>query len=161
MPVTNENSTQMGKVVANPVQLLDPRDLHGRLRYARFNFTQGAAAGDANSTQRLVKLPAGKVRVLLAMSRVANSAFGASRVLNLGWEAHNLPDGTAVAASANGLDASQDVSGAGAYAPTGTVGGDETYEFTSGDGVVLVSQVTGGTIPAAATLNGYICYVMD
>lgn len=160
MAITNESSAELTKQEAVPTDFLNPRELHGRMRIARFAFTQGAAAGDANSTERLIKLPAGKVRVFLALSRIANSDFGVARVLDLGWEAYKTA-GVAVAASAQGLDASQAVTPAGSYSPVGTVGGDETYEFESDNGVVIVGRVTGGTIPAAATIKGYLIYVVD
>lgn len=161
MALTNESSTQLAKQEASPPTMLDPRDLSGKLRIARFDFTQGAAAGDANSTARLIKLPAGKIRVFLALSRVANSAFGAARTLDLGWEAHTKNNGVAVAANEIGFDAAQDVSAAGAYAPTGTVGSDETIELDSDSGIVVVAKCEAATLPAAATLKGYIVYACE
>ena len=161
MAVTTESSTQLGNIEAPPQVKLEPLDLSGKLRVAHFNFTQGAAAGDANSVQRLVKLPAGKVRVFLALSRIAHSAFGAARVLDLGWEAYKTPAEVAVVADPDGLDVDTDVSAAGSYNPVGTVGGAEVKDFESANGVVLSTLVTGGTIPAAATLNGYIVYAVE
>lgn len=161
MAVTTENSDQIDRIVAVPPKVVPTHDWHGRLRAARFSFTQGAAAGDATSNQRLVQLPAGKVRVHLALSRVAHSAFGAARTLDLGWEAYTGDDGVAVAADPNGLDDGVDVSSAGSYAPTGTVGGDETYLFESQEGVVIAAQTNDATIPAAATLKGVIYYSVD
>lgn len=160
MAVTTESSTQVGNVEASPPVLLDPRDNHGRVRFARFSFTQGAAAGDATSKQRLVKLPAGKVRVILPLSRVAHSAFGAARTLSLGHEAYETA-GVAVAEDLADLDTGVDVSAAGSFIPTGTLGGDETKEFDSDEGVVITASNAGGTIPAAATLQGHIAYVVD
>ena len=52
-------------------------------------------------------------------------------------------------------------SSAGAFVPGGTLGGDETKLFESLDGVVVTAQVNDGTIPAGATLDGYLAYVMD
>jgi len=128
---------------------------------AFFEFTQGSSAGDAGSLAYLVKLPAGKVRVLLPLSRIANSALGASRTMDLGWAAYTNDDGTAVAADPNGLDDGIDVSSAAATNPSGTIGGAETKLFESQAGVVLTAQINDGTIPAAATLKGYFLYVQD
>ena len=161
MAVTTEDSSQMARIGATPPKVNPTHDWHGRLRTARFSFVQGAAAGDAASFQRLVKLPAGKVRVHLAISRVAHSALGAARTLDLGWEAYTGDDGVAVVADPNGLDDGVDVSGAGNYVPIGTVGGDETKLFESQEGVVIASQNNDGTIPAAATLDGEIFYTVD
>jgi hypothetical protein len=108
-----------------------------------------------------VQLPAGKVRVHLAHSRVAHSAFGASRTLDLGWEAYTGDDGVAVAADPNGLDDGVDVSSAGNYAPVGTIGGDETKLFESQEGVVIAAQTNDATIPAAATIAGVLYYTVD
>lgn len=160
MAVTTEKSTQLTSIEATPPTMLDTRDNHGRLRYARFTFTQGAAAGDIASYQRLVKLPAGKVRVILELSKIRTSAFGAARTLDFGWEAYTK-NGAAVAKSDAGLDAAQDVSAAIGYAPVGTILLDETKEFDSDTGVVLCTKVAGGTIPAAATISGHVAYVVD
>ena len=162
MAVTTENSTEYANVVASPPVMNKTADWHGRMRLMFFEFTQGAAAGDAGSIARMVKLPAGKVRVILPLSRIAFSAMGAARTMDLGWEAYNDDDGNdAVAADPNGLDDGVDVSGAGSVNPGGTVGGAETYLFESAEGVVLTAQINDGTIPAAATLKGYIVYVVD
>ncbi|MBO6784455.1 MAG: hypothetical protein JJ899_14465 [Alphaproteobacteria bacterium] len=162
MAITTENSTQYGNTVADPRVMNPTQEAHGRLRVARFNFTQGASAGDAGSIARLVRLPKGKVRVILPLSRVAFSALGASRTLDMGWEAYRTDEGSGeVAADPNGMDDGVDVSSAGAVVPGGTVGGDETVLFESLDGVVLTAQINDGTIPAAATLDGYLVYVMD
>ena len=160
MAVTAQESAQLANTTAVRETHNPTHDWHGRLRLARFTFTQ-SGAGDADSTAALVRLPAGSVRVLLAESRVANSAFGASRTLDLGWQAHTDRSGAAVAADDDGLDAAQDVATAGAYSPIGTVGGDETRLFQSQAGVVIEAKVAGGTIPDGATLNGYLVYVQD
>jgi hypothetical protein len=154
MAVTTENSTQIDNESATPPVKNDSCDDRGRLRVKRFDFTQGAAAGDATSTQSLIKIPPGKVNVHLALSRIAFSAFGASRVLDIGYTAYTNPDGTAVAADADGIANDIDVSSAGNANPTGIVGGDEIIQFNSKEGVTIYATVAGGTIPAAATLDG-------
>lgn len=161
MAITAEKSTQIANVEAVPAVHMYPDDLHGKLKIVRFNFTQGAAAGDAGSTQQLVKLPPGRWRVMLAMSRVAHSAFGAARTLDLGWQAYTGNDGVAVAADPNGLDDGNDVSALGSFTPTGTVGGEETYLFDNKDDVTIEAQCNDGTIPIGATLDGYIVAVAD
>ncbi|MDA1100817.1 MAG: hypothetical protein O2967_17735 [Proteobacteria bacterium] len=162
MAVTTENSDQRANEIASPPVMNPSHESHGRIRYKRFTFTQGAAAGDAGSIARLPILPAGKVRVLLHLSRIAFSAMGAARTMDLGWEAYNGDDGgAAVAADPNGLDDGVDVAAAGSVVPGGTVGGDESYLFESAGGVVLTLQINDGTIPAAATLQGCIAYVID
>lgn len=157
MAVTIQKSNEV-KAIDEATGVLDVNKYGGAIRYLSFAFAQ-AGAGDANSTVDLVLLPAGKVTVLLAQSRIANSAFGSSRVLDIGWPAYADANGTTVAADDNGLDDDQDVASAGAYAPTGTVGGAETRVFESRDGVRLQAKVAGGTIPDGATLAGYFAIV--
>ena len=161
MAITTQDSTQFANGAAEPRVMNPTTDAHGRLRFARFSFAQ-SGAGDDGSIARLAKLPKGKVRVILPLSRVAFSAMGASRTMDLGWETYQAGDGSGdVAADPNGLDDGVDVSGAGAAVPGGTVGGDETILFETLAGVVLTAQVNDGTIPDAATLAGHIAYVMD
>lgn len=161
MAVTQEQSTEISNPLATPPVLNGADAVHGKLRIARFNFTQGAAAGDAGSLSELVKLPAGSVRVLLALSRITTSAFGAARTLDLGWLAYTDKDNAAVVADPNGLDDGVDVSSAVTYTPAGIVGNDETYLFQSQSGVTITAQTNDATIPAAATIKGYLVYVVD
>lgn len=161
MAVTTQDSVQITNMTSEPRVKNPTTDAHGRLRFARFSFSQ-SGAGDAGSTARLIKLPKGKVRVILPLSRVAYSAMGASRTLAVGWDAHRADDGSGdVAADPGGLDNGVDVSSAGAVVPGGTIGSDETTLFQSLSGVFLTVQINGGTIPDAATLAGHIAYVMD
>lgn len=161
MAVTTEKSTQLTNIDATPPVMLQPHDDHGRMRMKYFSFTQGAAAGDAASFQQLQKLPPGRVRVFPRMSYIAWSAFGAARTLNIGYQAHTDDNGDAVAAAADTLDDGRDVSSAGGdYLGDGTNGVD-TILFNSQDGVVIEATNIGGTIPAAATLEGWIAYMMD
>lgn len=163
MAITVQNSTEYANTLALPPVRNGTTDWNGRLRFQRFSFTQtGGSEGDVGSSANLVKLPAGRVRVFLALSRITNSGFGVGRTLNLGWAAYNLgTDGSVVTADPDGLDATQSVASAGSYNPTGTVGGDETYLFDSASGVLITATVAGDTIPNNATLSGYIVYVHD
>lgn len=161
MAVTTQTATQYANSQAEPRVMNPTHEAHGRLRVARFNFTQ-SGTGDAGSVARLVKLPKGKVRTILPLSRLAFSAHGASRTLDFGWEAYQADDGSGVVAGVpNGLDDGVDVSSAGAVVPGGTVGGDETVLFESLGGVVLTAQINDGTIPDSATIDGTVVYVMD
>lgn len=161
MAVVNENSTLYANQTATGAQTFShPTTAHGRKRFVQFSFTR-TTQGDAGSLCNLCKLPPGKVRVLLNESQLSSSALGAARTMDTGWLAYNDPDGAAVAADPNGLDSAVDVSSAAVFAPTGTVGGLETYLFESRDGVTLTAQVNGGTWDAAETLDGYFTYVVD
>jgi hypothetical protein len=157
MAVTTQKSTQVAAIRDN-TGALDYQKYGGALRKFEFDFTQ-SGAGDAGSTAEVVDLPAGRISVVLPLSRIAFSAMGTSRTMDVGWLAHTRNDGTAVAADPNGLDDGVDVSSAGAVAPGGTVGGAETHTFDSRDGVTLTLQVNDGTLPDAATLKGYFVVV--
>jgi hypothetical protein len=163
MAVTTEKSTQLNNVDAKPPVMNHASQSHGRLRVMAFEFTQGAAAGDANSLMNLVQLPAGKLRCYFSNSWLANSAFGAARTLDVGWTAYVDPDGVAVAASVDGFDADIDVSGAAAAALGSDIAAanGKMVDFDSRDGVLIQAKVIAGTIPAAATLKGYIVYAQD
>jgi len=147
------NSTQYGNTVAVPPVMNAVHEAHGRVRVAAFDYTQ-SGAGTAGDYVNLVKLPAGAIRVLSVY--VAFSAFGASRTLDLGYGAYTaLSNGATVAADADGISANTDISGAGSVT---SVANDQV---SSTDGVLVTAQVNDGTLPDAATLNGYVLYVVD
>jgi hypothetical protein len=162
MAVTTEYSSQYTEsYVTVPAKVPETHEWMGRFRIGYFEFTQGSAAGDATSEAYLIRLPAGKVRLILPMSRIHVSALGSSRTFDLGWLAYTDDDNSSVAADPNGLDDGVDVSSAVAFAPAGTVGTHETKLFESKAGVTISAQINDGTIPAAATIGGYFVYVID
>ncbi len=154
MAVTNENSNEFKDQVANPVVHAAATELTGRIRVAKFTFVQGAAAGDANSTIELIKLLVGRIRVLEIDFKT--SAFGASRVASVGHRAATALDGiTAIAENLSAFASGIDFSAAAA---------SKTYSnvlVSSLEGLTLVAQITGGTIPIGATVEGFISYVND
>jgi hypothetical protein len=162
MAVTTENSDQIDNSEAIPQVLNAVHDSRGRLRVKYFSFTQGAAAGDANSLVNLVQLPQGRIRLFTTLSLVRSSAFGVGRTLDIGITAHKNINGTAVAATvdtvADGLDvaaAGNDLMGAGTNAlPTILV---ENFDGEA----VLQAKCLGDTLPAGATLSGWIVFAQD
>lgn len=161
MAVTIQKSTEITNQEASPIVLASPDVNTGKVRVETFSFTQATANGDAGSYAYLVNLPAGKVKVILPLSRIAFSAFGAARTLDLGWLAYEDKDGATVVADPNGLDDGVDISSAGSVNPSGTVGGAETYTFESKSGVTLSAQINGDTLVVGNTLKGYITYVKE
>lgn len=161
MAVTTQNSTQYANEIADPVVLGNPYDKHGKIRVAYFDFTQ-SGAGDANSLVNLVKLPGGRVRVLLSLSMIRNSDFGAGRTLDVGWTAYTGRDGSSVAADIDGLADGLDVNNTTEKAMGTGAGALVTVrDFDSQEGVVIQAKVLGDTIPDAATLRGYIVYCVE
>lgn len=154
MAVTNELSDQFVQQTSNPVVHIAPTELSGRQRVAFFNFTQGVAAGDANSTIELLKMNVGRFR--MTEIDLISSVFGASRVLSIGHRAAVALDGFTVIAEnltffATGIDVATAVA-------------RKTYvnkKLETFKGATLVAKCTGGTIPAAATVEGFITYVND
>jgi len=150
MAVTNQKSTQLTREESYAAGRNAPIDARGEVRMLAFDFTQ-SGAGDATSTARLCKLPAGNVRLLEV--RLANEALGASRVLDIGYEGYANGSGSAVVADPDAFAAALDVSAAA----TNLVAVNKT--FTSRDGIVVAGKVTGGTIPDGTKLTGYALYV--
>ena len=160
MAVTTQKSAEVTNITASPPTMLDTSSLHGRLRVAYFLHTQDGA-GDATSTVDLVKLPAGKGRILIRSSWLASSAFGSSRTLDIGYVAHTDNSGDAVAVDVDGLlDGLDNSSATAAMLGTGTNALD-TYLYDSNAPLTIQAVVAGGTIPDTATLEGYIVYVLD
>ena len=154
------NSTQYAQGVAHPPTLVDANQWNGKVRYFEFDYTQSGIATIAD-TMAAIKLPAGKCRLVLPLSRIAFSAGGASSTMDIGWEAYTDSDGSAVAADPNGLDDGVDTSGAGSVNPAGTVGGAESYLFDSLDGVTITLQINDTAFPDAGTLKGYFVTVVE
>lgn len=155
MAVTTERSTILQTQEGTLTAALGYTKFNRRVGVQAFDFTQGAAAGDATSTMGLVKMPPGKHTLLGIV--VWTSAFGSSRVLDFGYEAHTKTDGTtAVTLSANAFKNDLDVASATtAITPTSI---PLVKEMDSQNGYVLNATVAGGTIPAAATITGYVLY---
>lgn len=155
-------SEQITKLIAVPAEPIDVDELHGKIRIARFDYTQ-VAEGAIGTVIQLVKLPAGAVRVIGTNSVLYHSALGTGVTLDIGWAAYtNQLTGAAVAADADGLDDGLDVAAAGTKRPGSVVvaeGGSKLFE--SQEGVILTGTIGVAVIPAAAVINGYICYVTD
>lgn len=158
MAVTAEKSTQVTAEEAG--RPTDAPDYHGEMRMFYFSFTQGAAAGDINSTMDLIKLPPGKWRYIAKLSKITCSAFGASRTLDVGHTGWTEPDGDAVAANEIGIHSAADVSAAAVIEPGDElVATDGTLQINSRTVVTIQAKVEGGTIPAAATLKGHLAFM--
>lgn len=152
MAVVNENSAQAKAILGTGPKLAAYRDM-GEALHQNFNHAQ-VVAGDATSVQRLFKIPAGIYRFHRGgQSQVFFSAFGAARVLDIGWEAYLDKNGVAVAADPDGLNVDADVSAAGVVV-LGLAIAVGYKDFESRDGVWIISTVAGGTIPALATIDG-------
>ena len=155
-------SEQITKLDAVPAEPIDIDELHGKVRIARFDYTQ-VAEGAIATVIELVKLPAGSVRVLGTNSVLYHSALGTGVTLDIGWAAYKAQStGAAVATDPDGLDDGLDVAAAGTKRPGSIAvieGGSKLFE--SQEGVTINCTIGAAVIPAAAVLNGYILYITD
>lgn len=160
MAIVDVKSTQYGNRDANPPVPNNPEDVGGKLRLYRFDFNQGSVAGDAASRQSLCRIAPGRGYIVPILSRSKWSAFGASRLLDIGVGTYTKPDGTVVAATADTIDDGRDVNAAGvAFLGAGTNGVTDAISYNAQNEIVISSTVAGGTIPASATLNGWIAAI--
>ncbi len=164
MAVTTEKSTQETARTASPPTKMAGHEYNGQMRIFRFDFTQGAAAGDANSLANLVTLPPGRYRLLKRLCIINCSAFGAARTLDIGFLAHTKQDGTAVSASIDTIADGLDVSALATLACGGAANAltaDPDILFDSKEGVTIQAKCLGDTLPAAATLKGEFVVVPE
>jgi len=156
-------SEQVTKLNAVPAEPLNVDESHGKVRICRFDYSQ-VAEGAIGTVIELVKLPAGRIRVLGNESSMYRSALGTGVTLDVGWAAYTDFAGDAVVADPDGLDDGVDVAAAGT-ASLGSVAavlaeaGSKVFE--SQEGVVINATIGVAVIPAAGKLKGYIAYVLD
>jgi len=130
----------------------DVCDEHGRARVRAFDFTQSGAGADGD-TVTLCTLPGGTTRILGVV--ITSSALGASRVVKVGHTGYTNLSNAAVAADDDAFMANTSVASAG------IISSFATSKISSKTGLTVRATITGGTIPDAATLNGYVLYAID
>ncbi len=161
MAVTVEYSTEYLKA-SDPrtYGVMDPDVTAQKLHVQEFNFTQGAAAGDDGSSVGLMYFQPGRYVFYPKLSQIQCSAFGASRVMDIGFSAYTGEDAVAVSAAPIAFDENIDISAAIIAAMGSDVAANTGGIFTikSSSAFSIVALVTGGTIPAAARLTGHIAY---
>lgn len=162
MAVTTENSTQYANTVATPPVKNAAYDAGGTLKAFYFSHTQ-AVEGDANSLVNLVKLPAGKYRILLDQSVIATSDLGTGNTMDVGHTGYTNVDGTAVTADEDAFISAVDVATAVArtYFTEGLAGNgsDLTFLVDSTTEVVIQAKVESSTIPVNGTFKGYVTII--
>jgi hypothetical protein len=161
MAITTQYSTEYDQANVSKTGNLETNTMGGRVRCAYFTVAQDGA-GDAGSSAALVKLPAGKVRLLAAQSKAYVNWTTSSATLDLGWDAYINIDGAAVAADPNGIDDGLSVDTAGfqtfGSALTATGG---TKLFESKEGVVIRATSADTAIADGDDLVGCLLYVVD
>jgi hypothetical protein len=139
-----------------------PTDAHGKFRAIYWKIVNGAAIGDINTMFEFGTLPPGAVRILPRLATMRCTAFGAARVMKIGTRAYRSVDGPTAdqAEDDDAFSTGLDLSAALAVVPNpfGTV---VKFDLFSKTGVRVYGTVTGGTVPAAAELEGYLPYLYE
>lgn len=167
MAITHDNSVELDNVITDLPHEMNPVSAWGgKLQFAAFTHDQ-SGTGDAGSDVGLVKLPAGRVRVILPLSQAYVNWTTGSATLDLGWDAYDGLDGVEVVADPDGLADGIDVESAGYFnfgafatqpAAMKALGGMKV--FTSKEGVTL--RATSPTAMVSGDdLVGYVVYVCD
>ncbi|HWT40386.1 MAG TPA: hypothetical protein VN081_03930 [Dongiaceae bacterium] len=136
--------------------LLGLYDRGGQIKAKPFTYTNNTGAAIAAGSY-IELCSVGPCRIL-PNSSVSTSALGAARVLNLGLQEYTDRNGAVTAQAAANLLSALDVSAA----VTQKLLGSDANSATIGAGLdvtgptAVLAQVTGGTIPAGATINGVI-----
>lgn len=156
-------SEQIEDINETPPTALQPVDLHGRIRLAFFEWDNGLVAGDAGGVIDIVRLPAGRVRLLGRLSSIYHNMTTGSNTIDIGWKAYVDLNGDAVAADPDGLDDGISVETAGTI-NIGTVAAVLAecgqYLFESQTGVVL-TVTSVGIVAASDKMVGCLAYVLD
>lgn len=148
-------SDQLTAIAAGGKQF--PIDTYGKFRMSYFSYTATGASTTPN-TYDLFKLPPGRVRVLLPLSRITTDAWGASRVLDVGNRAYTGEQNAAVAEVDDEYIASLDISSAVTAVAWGTT---LKKDFFSMGGITVFGTVSGGDQAAADTISGFAVYATE
>ena len=154
-------STQVANINAVPPVALDTLDLHGRIRIAWFDWMNGLVAGDAEGVIQLVKLPAGRIRILGKLSEFYSQSTQGSQTYDIGWLEHTDLNGDTVDADEDGLNDETDVDTVGAFnfcivqVATGS-----TKELESQEGITI-TLTASAILKASEGIYGWIAYVLD
>jgi hypothetical protein len=162
MALTNTLSTRLQIAAGTLAGRVYPIEDHGKTRWQWASVVQGAAAGDANSTYELFDFPPGRIRIIPWLSRYKSSALGAARLMSLGFGAYSPGASVAdVAQNLTELFSAIDVSAAVVAGFPQVVASPFKLDYFSVGGIRVIAQITGGTIPAAATLDVAIGYIVE
>lgn len=154
-----DSTTYANQIAAVPTVGLGTSSM-GSVRIQEFEFTSDADVSLVTSEINLCKLPQGAIKILPGLSGVYVSDFGASsNALDFGLRAYT-DNGTVVVEDSTALASAVACTTAGRIQIDDelTVEGG-MLDVNSDGGVVVYATVTGGNMPAAATIKGYIAYV--
>ena len=159
MAITPSDSAQYANIAATPPVLNDGRD-HGKLRMAHAVLTYTAGG---TGQARMLRLPAGKIRIYPILGRTANSVNAvATSTISVGLGAYVTPAGAVVAADVDALLVATAVGAAlVSTALLGTVAGQTAaIEVESKNGVDITIDWATANSPASGTQVLSVPYVL-
>lgn len=154
-------STQFTNATASPITFVKPSDWGAKVKasYCILTFTAAgyttASAGDIS----LIKLPPGRIRLLVDLCRLVCPQGTSTSDLDIGWAAYRK-DGAVVAADEDGLGASIDVGG-GAIDAALTLPAVGSKVFDSDAGVDIVCSFDTANSPASGDLELILVYMTE
>ena len=153
-------SAQYVDYSASPQTFVKGSDWNSKLRvsYAKLTFTAAgfttASAGDIS----LIRMPAGRVRVLGDLSRLICPAGTGTSDLDVGYAAYTGEDNVAVVADQDAWAASVDVGGGAINQALAT---GSTFVISSRSGFDVVCSFDTANSPAAGDLVLILVYQID
>ena len=168
MTVTTQESVQYENAFTDSPPVMNPVSAwNGKLQLQYFEHDQDGA-GDATSSVAICKLPAGRVRVILGLSRAYINWTTSSATLDLGWDAYEGLDGVTVAADPDGLVDGLAVDTVNTYGfdvhatlPAAIRATGGTKVFTSKAGVIIRATSQDVAIVSGDDLAGYLAFLCD
>lgn len=155
-------SAQYVQYSASPMQMVKPtewgavkRASVGKLTFTAAGFTT-AAAGDL----QLIRMPAGRIRILERESLIVCPAGTATADLDVGYGSYRDQNGVLVAGDGDGFAASLDVGGGAINAAFNATGVIDGREFYSQDGFDIVASVDTANSPASGDLIVLVTYLI-
>jgi hypothetical protein len=154
-------STQYTNYTASPQTFVKPSDWGAKLKasHAKLTFTAAgsttAAAGDIS----LIRMPAGRVRILSDLCRVICPAGTATSDLDIGYGSYTGQDGVAVSGDGDALAASVDVGG-GAIDAAFSLPANGILEIDSRDGFDIVCSFDTADSPATGDMLVTVVYMI-
>jgi len=153
------SSVQHGRQVNLPMLFADVSDVDTRLRVSYFSYTHTATEGAGTGEVNLVRIQAGRIKVLSDLCRLVSSDMAANADLHLGFRAYTDESaGTAVAEDDNAFADNLDAGGGALDQtwPLPAVGGITLLD--SQEGITIFALIDTGNIEDTDTIEGYVVY---
>lgn len=155
-------SSQYAASVAKPIAPVLAYDWGAKLRYStcKLTFTAAGFTSAANGDIQLIRMPAGKVRILSYLSWIVCPIGTATSTFDLGIGAYKNNAGTTVALNGNQLAAALAVGSAALNAVFPLPAVSRLVEIESQAGFDIVCSFATANSPAAGDLIVHVAYSM-